>query len=234
MKSHKIKIIGFDADDTLWVNETFFREAELQFAQIMSAYGNTEEVIEKLFETEIKNIPLYGFGIKGFTLSLIETALKISRNQVSPEKIDGIIGLGKTMIHKPVDLLPGVKEVIQELKQKQIKMIVATKGDLLDQERKLKKSQLLQCFHHIEIMSDKKKEDYQKLLKHLDIKAENFLMVGNSLKSDILPVIQMGGHAIHIPFHTTWKHEQITEDFQHAHLSRLTTIKELPEFIATL
>jgi putative hydrolase of the HAD superfamily len=234
MKTSQIKIIAFDADDTLWVNETFFREAELHFAQIMSDYGEAEDVIEKLFETEMNNIHLYGFGIKGFTLSLIETALKISNYQVSTEKIEEIIGIGKTMIHKPVDLLPGVKEVIKELKEKQMKMIVATKGDLLDQERKLKKSQLLPCFHHIEVMSDKKEEDYQKLLNHLDIKAENFLMVGNSLKSDILPVLNMGGHAVYIPFHTTWKHEQMTDDFQHANMNRLTSIKELPELLARL
>jgi len=231
MSPSKIKIIAFDADDTLWVNETFFREAEIYFAQIMSDYGEADELIEKLFVTEMKNIPLYGFGIKGFTLSLIETALKISNSQISPKKIEEIIGLGKTMIHKPVDLLPGVMEVLQELRQSHIKMVVATKGDLLDQERKLKKSHLLQYFHHIEVMSDKKEEDYQKLLKHLDIEAGNFLMIGNSLKSDIQPIIQIGGLAVHIPFHTTWKHEQIAEDFQHPNMSRLKTIKELPELL---
>jgi len=226
----KIHVVAFDADDTLWVNETFFREAELKFAEILRDYGTSDEIINKLFETEINNIKLYGFGIKGFSLSLIETALKISKYQISPQQIEAILEIGKAMIHKPVELLPGVKENLQQLSREGYKMVLATKGDLVDQERKLKKSKLLQCFHHIDVMSDKKESDYKNLLKHLNIDAENFIMIGNSIKSDIMPVVQMGGFAVHIPFHTTWKHE-IVEDYQHENMFKLSSITQLPHLL---
>jgi len=208
---NNIKVIGFDADDTLWVNETYFREAEIQFAKLMAPYETANKVDQELFKMEMTNLPLYGYGVKGFVLSMVEMALELSNGSVSNETIKDILDIGKDMLNKPVELLNGIEEVLEGLSNN-YKLILATKGDLLDQERKLEKSGLLKHFHHIEILSDKKEANYTKLLAHLDINPNEFLMVGNSLKSDILPLIHIGAHAIHIPFHTTWAHEQVTMD----------------------
>ncbi|MBT8310908.1 MAG: HAD hydrolase-like protein [Flavobacteriaceae bacterium] len=206
-----IKVVGFDADDTLWINETYFRDAEIEFAKLMAPYETANKVDQELFKMEMKNLPLYGYGVKGFILSMVEMAMVLSNGNVSNETIDSILNIGKNMINKPVELLKGVEEVLDELSSK-YRLILATKGDLLDQERKLEKSGLLDRFHHIEVLSDKKEENYSRLLKHLDIAPNEFLMIGNSLKSDIIPLVNIGAQAIHVPFHTTWAHEQVTQE----------------------
>lgn len=206
-----IKVIGFDADDTLWVNETYFREAELEFAKLMAPYETANKIDQELFKKEIENLPLYGYGIKGFVLSMVEMAIEISNNQVSNNTIVKILNIGKAMLDAPVELLDDIEAVLKSL-SKDYKLIVLTKGDLLDQERKLEKSNLTSYFHHIEVMSDKQEANYSKVLDHLDIEPSEFLMIGNSLKSDILPLVNIGAEAIHIPFHTTWLHEQVGED----------------------
>ncbi|MEN8746336.1 MAG: HAD family hydrolase [Polaribacter sp.] len=205
-----IKVIAFDADDTLWVNETYFREAEHEFAKLLSNYETENKIDQELFKKEIANLKYYGYGIKGFVLSMIECALELSNNQTSPITIGKIITIGKEMLDKPIELLSGIEEVLQAL-QNDYKLIVATKGDLLDQEKKLEKSGLLKYFHHIEVMSDKKPKDYLKLIQHLEIQPKELLMIGNSLKSDILPLLKIGATAIHVPFHTTWVHEEVSE-----------------------
>jgi putative hydrolase of the HAD superfamily len=205
----KIRVIGFDADDTLWVNETYFRDAEQDFAKLMSGYETVNKVDQELFKMEMKNLPLYGYGVKGFVLSMVEMALELSNYTVSSKTINEIISIGKAMLNKPVELLEGVEETLAAL-SKNYRLILATKGDLLDQERKLEKSGLLDYFHHIEVLSDKKEENYSKLLNHLDIKPSEFLMIGNSLKSDILPLVNIKAKAIHVPFHTTWAHEEVS------------------------
>jgi len=225
---NRYKVIAFDADDTLWVNETYFREAELEFANLLSKYETKNKIDQELFKKEIENLSFYGYGIKGFVLSMIECAIELSNTTVHPKTIQAILNIGKEMLAKPITLLDGVEEVLKTLHGK-YKLIVATKGDLLDQERKLEKSNLLKYFHHIEVMSDKKEIDYQKLLKHLDIEPTEFLMVGNSLKSDVLPLIAIGASAIHIPFHTTWIHEQVSDkEAAKQNYITLTTIKEIP------
>ena len=206
-----IKVIGFDADDTLWVNETYFREAEAAFGNLLSEYETLNKLDQELFKKEIDNLPLYGYGVKAFVLSMVESALEQSNYQVSPKTIASILDIGKTMLNKPVELLDGVEEVLKILSKK-YRLILATKGDLLDQERKLEKSGLTKYFHHIEVLSDKKEENYSKLLNHLDIKPSEFLMIGNSLKSDVLPLVNIKANAIHVPFHTTWQHEQVTKE----------------------
>ena len=179
----------------------------------------------------MKNLPFYGYGVKGFVLSMVEMALELSNNTVSNKTIAEILNIGKDMINKPVELLEGVEEVLEKLSGK-YRLIVATKGDLLDQERKLEKSGLLDYFHHIEVLSDKKEENYSRLLKHLDIKPEEFLMLGNSLKSDVLPIVAIGAKAIHIPFHTTWAHEEVDVNANAA--KSYKTLKNLSEVISVL
>ncbi|MDQ1771145.1 HAD hydrolase-like protein [Labilibaculum sp. A4] len=226
-----IKVIAFDADDTLWVNEPYFRESEMEFCNLMKNGMSLEEVTEELFATEIGNIPLYGYGTKAFILSMIETSLKITKGNISSEKIQSIIELGKRQMNKSIELIDGVVDVLESLQGK-YKLIVATKGDLLDQERKLKKSGLLKYFHHIEVMSDKREDDYKKLIQHLDIPVNEFLMVGNSLKSDIIPVLNLGGKAVHVPFHTTWEHELVSdEEIKTVGITGIQNIRELLQLV---
>ncbi len=221
-----IQVIAFDADDTLWVNETYFREAEDKFCALLEDYLPHHSVAKELFYTELQNIPHYGYGVKGFMLSMIETALRVSDKKIDPVVIEKAIQYGKDLLDKPIELLDGIEEVLHQLKKK-YRLVVATKGDLLDQERKLKKSGLAEYFHHIEIMSDKREADYRKLIGHLDIDPVHFLMIGNSLKSDVLPVLAIGGHAIHIPYHTTWAHEQIDHAVEHVNFRELASVRDL-------
>lgn len=209
-----IKVIAFDADDTLWVNEPYFQEVEEKFCELMAPYLSRHSLSQELFKTEIDNLKLYGYGIKGYILSMIEAALTISNNTISNEVVEKIIKYGKELLEKPIELLDGVEEILETLHPK-YKIVVATKGDLLDQRRKLHKSGLGKYFHHIEVMSDKQEKDYIDLVERLDIHPSEFLMIGNSLKSDVLPVLGIGGHAIHIPFHTTWAHEKIDHKVEH-------------------
>jgi putative hydrolase of the HAD superfamily len=223
-----IKVIGFDADDTLWENEPFYRETEAEFCKLLSTHHPEDYVNEQLLETELNNLELYGYGAKGFVLSLIETALRITDNKLEPAIISKTLGLGKQLLNKSVVLLDGVEETLQYLSSKDYTLIVATKGDLLDQERKLRKSNLSKYFHHIEVMSDKTPESYLSLLSHLEIKPSEFVMVGNSLRSDILPPLDIGSQAIHIPFHTTWIHESVSEnEIKDKTILSLHTINEL-------
>ncbi|HET8736149.1 MAG TPA: HAD family hydrolase [Pricia sp.] len=203
-----IKVIGFDADDTLWVNETYFRDTEEKFTILLEGYETRNKIDQELFKTEIKNLELYGYGVKGFMLSMVETALEISNNQLPAASISQILNLGKKMLEHPVEVLEGVREVLHTLQNK-YRLIVLTKGDLLDQERKLERSGLSEYFHHVEVLSDKKEENYLHLLQHLEIKVSEFLMIGNSLKSDVLPLLSIGAQAVHVPFHTTWQHEEV-------------------------
>ena len=224
--NNQITVIAFDADDTLWVNEPYFREVEEQFAALLENFLPRHSTVAELYKTEIANLPLYGYGIKGFMLSMIEAVLRITEGKIDPAIIQKVIDLGQEMLNKPVELLDGVEEVLKALYGK-FKLVVATKGDLLDQQRKLTKSGLDHYFHHIEIMSDKQDKDYQKLIKHLDCKPEEFLMLGNSLKSDVLPVLAIGGNAVHIPFHTTWVHEHIDHKIEHPNFYQMENLSEV-------
>lgn len=230
MKSN-FKVIAFDADDTLWVNETFFRETEELFCELLSNFSKPEQTMKVLFATEMENLEEYGYGTKGFVLSMIETALKVTNNKVPQTTLEKIIELGKTQINQPVVLIDDVVEVLEYLKAKGYKLIVATKGDLLDQERKLKKSKLEKYFHHVEVMSNKEVDDYQKLLSHLEIAPEDFLMIGNSYKSDIEPVLELGGFGIHIPFHITWQHEKAIEKEEHPNWQKMNSFLELKSIL---
>ncbi|MBL4745392.1 MAG: HAD hydrolase-like protein [Flavobacteriaceae bacterium] len=222
-----IKVIAFDADDTLWVNEPYFRETEGKFATLLSGFETKNKIDQELFKKEIANLDLYGYGIKGFVLSMIECALELSNYTLSGKDIEKIIDFGKRMLNHPIELLDDVELVLKSLSSK-YRLILATKGDLVDQERKLEKSKLGKYFHHIEVMSEKKTEDYQNILSNLGIKSSEFLMVGNSLKSDILPLIKIGASAIHVPYHTTWVHEEVTKEEQdNATYRTVSTLKDI-------
>jgi len=223
---NKIKVVAFDADDTLWVNEPFFKEAEQQFCILMEDYLTHQSISQILFKTQVDNLPLYGYGIKGFTLSMIESAEIISKGTYNAKMIDKIVKIGKELLTKPVELLDDVEDVLKELQTK-YRLVVATKGDLKDQHRKLHKSGLGTYFHHIEVMTDKEQIDYEKLLKRLDVQPEEFIMIGNSLRSDVLPVLELGGHAVHVPFHTTWLHEHIDHPIVHENFKSIKKLSEI-------
>jgi len=225
-----IKVIGFDADDTLWVNEPYYREVEQQFVKLIAEYDVTDDIAAALFQTEISNLGLYGYGIKAFMLSLVECAIKITGGRVTARTIQQILGMGKGMLQRPIELLNDVKGVLESLTP-HYRLIVATKGDLLDQEGKMKRSGISSCFHHIEVMSDKKEQHYIQLLSHLDIEPCDFLMVGNSMKSDIIPPLNLGAWAIHIPYHTTWAHEEVDRDPVSKQFFRVSRINEILDLI---
>ena len=226
MTNMNLKVIAFDADDTLFVNEPYFQETEQKFCALMSDYLSNQGLSQELFKTEIANLDLYGYGIKGYILSMIEAAMKISNNTISLEIIEKIIIYGKELLQKPIELLDGVEDTLKELKGK-YKLIVATKGDLKDQQSKLHRSGLGHYFHHIEVMADKQELNYQKLLTRLEIQPSEFFMIGNSLKSDVLPVLAIGGYAVHIPFHTTWEHEKINHKVEHANFYTFDKITDV-------
>ena len=227
---NNIKVIAFDADDTLWVNEPYFRNAEKEFCELLKEYVSEEECNALLYKIEIQNLPLYGYGIKPFALSLIEAAISISKKQIPLETVSKLIEIAKGMLQMPVELIDGIEATLAQLSKKYL-LVMATKGDLLDQERKLICSGLEKYFHHIEVMSDKQPKNYQKLINHLAIPPAEFLMVGNSLKSDILPVLAIGSYAIHIPFHTTWEHEKVEEKVMYHNFKELELASELIDLL---
>lgn len=230
MISDSIKVIGFDADDTLWVNEPYYREAETRFIELINGYGVPRDVGEALYDTEMANLKLYGYGIKAFMLSLVECAIDITAGRVSADTVHQILHIGKSMLQRPIELLEDVKTVLEVLSPR-YRLIVATKGDLLDQEGKMKRSGIASFFHHIEVMSDKKEQHYIQLLHHLDIRPSDFLMIGNSMKSDILPPLNLGAWAIHVPFHTTWAHEEVDAEPETSRFFRVERLVEALELL---
>lgn len=225
-----IQVIGFDADDTLWVNETYFLETEQKLRLLLAPYVDGETVSAELFSTESRNMPIYGYGVKAYILSVLETAICITGGKVPANVLEQILALGKEQLTKPVELLDGVEETLNALVGR-YRLIVVTKGDLLDQEQKLRRSGIEHLFHHVEIMSDKTDREYRLLLKHLDIRPEEFLMIGNSVRSDILPPLDLGSYAVHIPYHTTWEHEKAEEPVVNP---RFFTVDSLWDIISLL
>jgi putative hydrolase of the HAD superfamily len=227
----KYKVIAFDADDTLWVNEPYFREAEDQFAKLLSIYETENKIQQELYKVITGNIPLYGYGVKSCILSMIQCATELSNNQLPARITQQILNIGKEMLSKPIELLPGIEEALKVLSKKYT-LIVLTKGDLLDQEKKLERSGLLNYFHHVEVMSEKNPAGYQRILKHLDIAPKDFLMIGNSLKSDVLPVLNLGAEAIHIPFHSIWQFETVDKkSLSKQQYKTLSSVKKLLDIL---
>ncbi|CAM3040081.1 HAD family hydrolase [Rariglobus hedericola] len=227
-------VIAFDADDTLWHNENIFEDVHARYRDMLASYHGTEAVEDAFFATEMRNLDLYGYGVKGFTLSAIETAIQLTGGKISAEEIRQLIDLGRTMLAHPVELLDGVAETLAALAPAH-RLLVITKGDLRDQERKLSKSGVADYFKAAEIVSEKDTATYASILKRHDILPENFLMVGNSLKSDIFPVTALGGYAVHLPYHITWKHERSDViPLEKNHFFTLGSLRDLPPLIEKL
>lgn len=229
-----IDVIAFDADDTLWHNETLFTLTQEKFGKLLTPYLQGEWTGQELYDTEIRNLRYFGYGLKGFALSMIETAIEVTHGQVHGADIQQIIDFVKVMMQSPVQLLDHVAEVIPLLAES-YKLMIITKGDLFDQERKIAGSGLAHLFSHIEIVSDKTEESYKSLLAKYRIDPQRFLMVGNSLRSDILPVVALGGQAVYIPYHITWQHETISHDTAIMQdYVELEHMGQLPEMVESL
>ncbi|MCP4298216.1 MAG: HAD family hydrolase [Proteobacteria bacterium] len=225
------KVLAFDADDTLWANEHHFSNARIKLENLIVKYNPDVSIEDKLNFTEAKNLTHFGYGIKGFTLSMIETSIELSNGNVTGDEVQQIINLGKDMVSRPVKLIDGVTDTLQKL-QNSFQLMVITKGDLFDQESKFARSGLSELFSSVEIVSEKNEEIYEQILKKHNIRKDQFLMVGNSLKSDILPVLNLGCQAVYIPHGTTWVHEFVEKStVMDKGMVEIDSISDLPDWI---
>ena len=229
-----IEIIGFDADDTLWNNEHLYHRAKLDFCQLMASYTESQLAKDHLDEMEVRNIPYYGYGIKSFGLSMIEAATDVSAGQVRGDEIQQILAIIKGMLTAEVEFVPVAEHTLAELSNSYDLMLI-TKGDLFEQESKIERSGVAQYFRYLEIVGEKSEDTYRMILGKYNLDPERFLMVGNSLRSDILPVLRIGGQAIYIPNDQTWSHEHAGEDEIGEHeFSQLEHLHQLPKYLAQL
>jgi putative hydrolase of the HAD superfamily len=228
-----ISTIGFDADDTLWQNEAFFRMTEQRFTELLSEHGAHEVLSAKLLEAERRNLRFYGYGVKGFTLSMIETAVEVTRGEVAASVIAEILRFGRTMLENPVETLPHARETLDALAGK-YRIVLITKGDLFDQERKLAQSGLGDYFNAVEIVSEKTRETYERIFARHGDGPARAMMVGNSLKSDVVPAIGAGSVGVHVPHELTWalEHEEAPED--NPRFRRIADLGELPPLVGQM
>jgi len=225
----RLQMVGFDADDTLWHSEAYFQAAHAQFERILGDYIDVTDVRvhERLMATERVNIRLFGYGAKGMALSMVETAVALTDARITGADIHRIVELGKGILRQPVELLPGVREAVEAVAAR-YRIVMITKGDLFHQERKVAESGLADLFHRIEIVSEKDEASYARLLREFEVPADAFAMVGNSLKSDIAPVLALGGFGVHVPYHVTWGLEHAEVDAAHPRLAVLTATDQVP------
>lgn len=228
----KIDVIAFDADDTLWENEVLYQNAQKRLKGILSPWEDPSVIDRVLYETEMRNLPLYGYGIKAFSLSMIETAIQVSEGEISGNELLKILDIAQSMLQAKIRLRPYVKETLEALSQKYPLMVI-TKGDLLDQTSKINRSGLGGYFSITEVINEKTPEAYRAILQRHDLLPETFLMVGNSLRSDVLPVLELGGKAVYVPADTTWAHEVVSEfNFQSEDFFKLEHLGQLPGLVA--
>lgn len=227
MSFDNIKVIAFDADDTLWDCQSWFDEAERRCCELLSPWATAREVSEGLVQTERKNLSLTGYGTKAFTLSLVENAVRVSRGQITGDVVMELLMLGQQLLQFPTTPLPEVEDTLQELSRlRHYRLVVFTKGELMDQEGKLRRSGLEQYFSHVETVSNKTEQEYRQLCENLGVAPEETLMVGNSFRSDIAPALTAGAWAVHIPYHVVWELEK-SEEFAHERLHKISRFSEL-------
>lgn len=231
--SSHLSTIGFDADDTLWQNEQFFRLTERHFAELLAEHGEQEQLMARLLDTEKRNLGTYGFGIKGFTLSMIETAIEVTEGRVPARVIEQILAAGREMLSHPIETLPHVHDTLEALAGR-YRLVLITKGDLFDQERKLAQSGLGDFFDAVEIVSDKSRPTYERIFARHGDGAARSMMVGNSLKSDVVPTIEAGSWGVYIPHDLTWAYEHVDEPTDAVRFRKLPHLGELSELLANL
>jgi putative hydrolase of the HAD superfamily len=229
-----IDIVAFDADDTLWHNEPLFVDVKGRFCELLSPYHPADWIGERLYETESRNLKHFGYGIKSFALSMIETAVELTEGRIQGHEVRQLVEFAKEMVSAPIRLLEGAEHTIRTVASRHTVMLV-TKGDLFDQESKLARSGLGDLFSNVEVVSVKDRATYESIAARLGFAPARFVMVGDSLKSDILPVIEMGGHAIHVPYDTTWEHEHVPPEVVGRYdFMRAQRIAEVPAMLDDL
>lgn len=229
-----IALVGFDADDTLWRSQDYFDDAQAQFERIVSAYVDLDDVGQRLYEYESRNIAFFGYGVKGMALSMVEAAVEITDARISAGDIHRIVALAKDLLRHPVEVLDGVREAVAAVAATH-PVVLITKGDLFHQEAKVRDSGLADLFRRIEVVSEKDPPTYARLLEEFGVPAARFLMVGNSLRSDIAPVLALGGWGVHVPYHTTWAHETGARvDAGQARMRAIEAIGALPQVVREL
>jgi putative hydrolase of the HAD superfamily len=232
-----IEVVAFDGDDTLWHSESHFVDAHARFVALVAPYvdGDPQVIDEQVVATERANLAIYGYGAKAFTLSLIESAIELTSGRVTSSEISAILDLGKRLLDQPVELLDGVDEVVARLADDGYRLIVVTKGDLFHQESKVAGSGLADRFARVEIVSEKDVGTYRRVMGEASVAPENFLMIGNSVRSDILPVVELGGHAAHLPYVYTWELEHVADaDAERMGFHELTSIRQVPDLVKRL
>jgi putative hydrolase of the HAD superfamily len=223
-----VRVLGFDGDDTLWHSETRFHVTQAEFRDLLHRHVPDADVDTPLAEMEMQNLAIYGYGVKSFTLSMLETAIELTKARIPAADLDVILGWGKRMLMEPTELLPGVEDTLRTLGETH-DLVLITKGDLFDQESKLARSGLGELFLGVEILSEKSVDSYRRIFERRAIDPTEFVMVGNSLRSDVVPVVQLGGRAVHIPYSVTWSHEHVPEDqLPKDGWLRIESIGELP------
>lgn len=227
----RFDVVAFDADDTLWHSEDGFHAAENTFCDLLSPFvADGVDLRSTLTATERKNLPTYGYGVKAFGLSMLEAALSVSQGRVTSDVMDRLLGVVRELLSAPVRLLPGVAEVIVDLARDH-RVAVITKGDLVHQTRKVTTSGIDHLFDHVEIVLEKDPETYSRVLREFDVEPHRFCMVGNSVKSDILPVLEIGGHAVHVPYHVLWELEKADHPVGHGRFGEVESIAEVPDWV---
>jgi putative hydrolase of the HAD superfamily len=232
--TRELTLVGFDADDTLWRSEDYYRDAQADFERIVGGYVDLDDAHDRLYAVEKQNIALFGYGAKGMTLSMVEAAIAITEERISARDLHRIVEIGKSVLQHPVELLPGIREAVEEIARER-PVVLITKGDLFHQEAKVRDSGLSDLFRRIEIVSEKDTATYARLFAEFALAPSQFAMIGNSLRSDIVPVLELGGCGVHMPYHVTWAHE--TETAPPTALERLRSVAgpaELPAAIRSL
>ncbi|TMF69122.1 MAG: HAD family hydrolase [Chloroflexi bacterium] len=229
-----VRVVGFDGDDTLWHSETRFHVTQGEFHELLERHVPEADADRRLAEMELKNLGIYGYGVKSFTLSMLETAIELTEGQIPASDLKVILGWGKRMLMEPTELLEGVEETLHKLSPS-YDLLLITKGDLFDQESKLAQSGLGDLFLGVEILTEKNVDSYRGVFRRRSIQPEDFVMVGNSLRSDVVPVVSLGGHAVHIPYEVTWDHEHVPEEeMPKGGWRRIASIRELPGLLEEL
>ncbi|MCR5887585.1 HAD family hydrolase [Hymenobacter sp. J193] len=229
------KLVAFDADDTLWPNQPHFDYAEARLYALLTHYGDADLLGSRFYEVQRRNMQLFGYGAKSFMLSMIETVIQLTNGAVTGTEIQQILDYGKRLLDFPIELLPHVPEVLAEVKRRGLPLLLLTKGDLFDQESKLARSGLGDLFDHVEIVSEKNEATYQRIMRRYQVQPKEFVMIGNSLKSDVLPVARLGGRAVYVPYHTTWVMERVSEaELAGVSFQEVASLAEVPAWLDTL
>jgi putative hydrolase of the HAD superfamily len=228
-------MVGFDADDTLWHSEGYYQAAHAEFERILGRYVDVEDarVHERLLAVQRENIRLFGYGAKGMTLSMIESAIALTEARIDATDVHRLVTIGKEVLEHPVELLPGVREAVAAVASRH-RIVLITKGDLIHQERKVERSGLADLFHRVEIVSDKTEAAYARLLEQFDVAATRFAMVGNSWKSDVAPVLALGGRAVHVPYPLLWALEHVEIDASHPRVASVPDASGIPAALEAL